>query len=110
MGRQKYQRPTVKLWKGKSGEKFWKAEWRLYIEGQPKPKHRAQTWRYSEFTKADAQAACDKLVGEATSGPPKPDGSMTVEDFWTKVFYPIASRRLMRNSKQDYQPVSKFVF
>ena len=54
MGRQKHQRPNVKLWKGKSGEKFWKAEWRQYLEGQSKPKHRAQTWPCSEFTKADA--------------------------------------------------------
>ena len=103
MGRQKHQRPNVKLWKGKSGEKFWKAEWRQYLEGQSKPKHRAQTWPCSEFTKADAQIACDKLVGEETSGPPKPDGSMTVGEFWEKVFYPIVSRRLAHNSQEAYQ-------
>lgn len=28
MPRRKYQRPEVYAWKGKSAEKFWKAEWR----------------------------------------------------------------------------------
>ena len=61
-----------------------------------------ETWRCSEFTKADAQAACDKLVGEETSGPPQADGSMTVEEFWAKVYWPTASRRLAPNSATQY--------
>src|ERR1019366_1807904 len=59
MSRSKYQRPEVYLWAGKSGEKFWKAEWRVYIEGRPKPKHRAQTWPCSRYTKAQAQEGSD---------------------------------------------------
>jgi len=103
MSRRRYQRPTVKLWKGKSGEKFWKAEFRQYIEGQAKPKHRAQTWPCSQYTKSKAQEECDRLVREETGGPQRPDGSMTVAEFWEKVFYPIVSRRLARNSKKAYE-------
>ena len=103
MSRQKYQRPEVYLWKGKSGEKFWKAEWRQYIEGRSKPKHRAATWPCKEFTKAAAQEACDKLVREETSGLPRADGSMTVTEFWDKVYWPTASRRLAPNSKIQYE-------
>lgn len=88
MARFKYQRPEVYLWAGKSGTKFWKAEWRIYIEGRP-PKHRAATWPCSQFSKAKAQEEADRLIREETSGPVRPDGSMSVADFWTKVFYPI---------------------
>ena len=103
MSRRRYQRPEVYAWKGKSGDKFWKAEWRQYIEGQAKPKHRAQTWPCSKFTKSKAQEECDRLVREETSGPARPDGTMTVGDFWEKVFYPVVSGRLARNSKEAYQ-------
>ena len=103
MSRRRYQRPTVRLWKGKGGTKYWKAEWRQYIEGQAKPKHRAQTWPCSQYTKSQALEECDRLVREETSGPPKADGSMTVAEFWEKVFYPFVSRRLARNSKEAYE-------
>jgi len=102
MSRSKYQRPEVYPWKGKSGEKFWKAEWRQYIEGRPKPKHRAVTWPCAKYTKAAAQAECDKLVREETSGPARPDGSMTVTEFWTKVFYPVRYARIGLNSRLTY--------
>ena len=103
MSRSKYQRPEVHLWIGNSGEKFWKAEWRVYIEGRPKPKHRAMTWPCSRFTKTKAQQECDRTVREETGGALRPDGSITVADFWEKVFYPTASRRLAENSKASYE-------
>lgn len=103
MSRVKYQRPTVKLWTGKSKQKFWKAEWRVYIEGRPKPKHRAQTWPCSDYTKTKAQEECDRIVREETGGAMRPDGSMTVAEFWEKVFYPVVSRRLAPNSRAAYE-------
>jgi integrase len=103
MPRQKYQRPTVKPWRGKSGEKYWKAEWHVYIEGRPKPKHRAKTWPCRDYSKSEAQEACDKLVREETSGPPRPDGSMTVAEFWEKVFYPVRKRRVAPNTQAAYE-------
>jgi integrase len=93
----------VKLWRGKSGEKFWKAEWRLYVEGHEKPKHRAQTWPCSRYTKSKAQEECDRMLRDETGGALRPDGSMTVAEFWEKIFYPIVSRRLTRNSKRVYE-------
>jgi len=102
MSRSKYQRPEVYLWTGKSGEKFWKAEWRVYIEDRPNPKHRAATWPCSEYTKGAAQRKCDALVREETSGPPRPDGSMTVAEFWEKVFYPVRKRRVAPNTQASY--------
>jgi integrase len=101
MSRQKYQRPEVKLWKGKAGGKFWKAQWFQYIEGRPKPKHRAATWPCADYTKAKAQEACDRLVREET-GTQRADGSMTVADFWQKVYFPTASHRLAPNSRLSY--------
>jgi hypothetical protein len=103
MSRRRYQHPTVYLWKGKSGQKFWKVEWKQYIAGRPKPKHRAMTWPCSEFAKTAAQAEADKLVRGETDGPPCPDGSMLVRDFWEEVFYPIPARRLALNSKAGYE-------
>jgi len=103
MPRSKYQRPEVYAWTGKSGQKFWKAEWRVYIEGRPKPKHRAMTWPVSDYTKAKAQQECDRVVREETGGALRPDGSITVTEFWEKVFYPTVSSRLARNSKINYE-------
>jgi integrase len=103
MSRAKYQRPEVYLWKGKSGEKFWKAEWRVYIEGRPKPKHRAATWPCAEYTKTAAQAECDKAVREETGGPLIADGSLTVAEFWRKVYWPTASLRIARNTQYGYE-------
>lgn len=40
---------------------------------------------------------------EETGGTMRPDGSMTVSEFWEKVFYPIVCRRLMRNSNKAYE-------
>jgi integrase len=103
MSRAKYQRPEVYQWKGRSGEKFWKAEWRQYIEGRPKPKHRAATWPCKDYSKAEAQKACDSLVQEETCGPERPDGSMTVREFWEKVYWPIAERRVAPNTRKTYR-------
>lgn len=40
---------------------------------------------------------------EETGGALRADGSMTVAEFWEKVFYPIVSRSLARNSKEAYE-------
>lgn len=103
MPRQKYQRPEVYAWVGKSGEKFWKAEWRVYIEGRPKPKHRAQTWPQSRYTKTKAQEACDKLVREETDGYQRPDGNLTVGEYWEKVYWPSRKRRVAPNTVSAYE-------
>jgi integrase len=102
MSRAKYQRPEVYAWKGKSGLKFWKAEWRQYIDGRAKPKHRAFTWLCSKYTKAKAQEECDRLVREETGGAPRVDGSMTVGEFWQKVYLPEASHRISITTKRCY--------
>jgi integrase len=103
MPRRRYQRPKVHLWKGKSGTKFWRVEWRIYIEGRPKPKHRAMTWLCSEFTRTAAQEAADELIRGEREGPARADGSMLVKEFWDKVFYPILARRIALNSKVGYE-------
>lgn len=107
MPRSKYQRPEVYLWTGRSREKFWKAEWRQYIEGRPKPKHRAETWPCSRYTKTEAQKACDKLVQEETAGPLRPDGSVTVREFWEQIFFPTTKLRIAENTKAMYQSAWK---
>jgi integrase len=103
MSRSKYQRPTVKLWVGKGGEKFWKADWYVYIEGRQKPKHRAKTWPCRLFTKSKAQQECDRIVREETGGIPKPDGSMTVQEFWERIHWPVIAGTIAPNTRKNYQ-------
>jgi integrase len=107
MPRQKYQRPAVYVWKGKGGEKFWKAEWRQYIEGRPKPKHRSATWPCGQYTKAKAQQQCDQLVREETGGSPRPDGSMTVREFWEQIHFPTLRLRIAENTQSSYKSAWK---
>jgi integrase len=101
MSREKHQRPEVKAWTGKSGEKYWKGEWRLYLAGR-KPKHRAQTWPCAKYTKTAAQKALDAIVREETGGEAKADGSMTVADFWARVFWPTCSHRVTVSTAKAY--------
>jgi integrase len=92
--RQKYQRPTVYA-TGKR-EKLWKVEFREYFTGEDgaeHSRHKSHTWSRADFTKSEAQAACDKLLVELQQGPPKADGSMTLHEFWERVYLPIRSRR-----------------
>jgi integrase len=103
MSRAKYQRPRVRAWEGKSGEKFWKAEWHQYIEGRPKPKHRKATWPCAKFTKGAAQVECDRMVQEETGGAPRPDGSMTAGAFWEKVYWPSKKLRVAPNTEMSYR-------
>jgi integrase len=103
MSRAKYQRPEVHLWIGESKTKYWKAEWHVYIENRPKRKHRAATWLCSEYTKGEAQQECDRLVREETSGPARPDGSMTVAEFWERNFYPVRKQRVSHNTQRAYE-------
>ena len=103
MPRTKYQRPEVYRWTGQGGEKFWKAEWRQYIEGRPKPKHRAATWPCVGYTKARAQEECDRLVREETGGAPRPDGSVTAAHFWEKVYWPVEKRNGTTNTRAAYE-------
>jgi integrase len=103
MSRSKYQRPEVHQWIGKSGEKFWKVEWRQYVEGREQPKHRAKTWPCSRYTKAKAQEEADKLVRGEKEGPARPDGSTTVGEFWEEVFFPVRKKRVAPNTQQTYE-------
>jgi len=88
---------------GKSKEKYWRAEWRQYIEGRPKPKHRVVTWPCRDYTKGQAQEKCDAMVREETSGPARPDGSITFAEFWSKHFYPIRKQRVSHNTRLAYE-------
>ena len=103
MPRTKYQRPEVYRWTGQGGEKFWKAEWRQYIEGRPKPKHRAATWPCAGYSKAEAQAQCDRMVREETDGGVRADGSLTVAEFWERVYWPIEKRNGTTNTRAAYE-------
>lgn len=102
--RKKYQRPKVYLvaGKGEGKSKLWRAEWRIRVEGRDKPIHRAKTWPCSQFSKSAAQKECDRLVQDETSGVAKPDASVTVGDFFAKIFWPTAVRRLAKNSVHSY--------
>ena len=102
MPRTRYQRPEVKPWIGKSGEKFWKADWYVYLECREKPKHRAKTWLQSRYTKSQAQKDCDRIVREETETA-RPDGSMTVSEFWETVFYPIRKGKVTENTRIAYE-------
>lgn len=102
MSRSKYQRPAVKLWVGKGGEKFWKADWYVYIEGRAKPKHRAKTWLCKTHTKCRAQEECDRIVREETGGTARPDGSMSVADFWEKIHWPVLKGTIAPNTQRNY--------
>lgn len=102
MSRAKYQRPTVRKWTGKSGKSFWRAEWRVYVTGRPKPKHRVETWPCERHTKAAAQAACDRFVREET-GTEHADGSMTLAEFWERVFWPVREANVSRNTATAYR-------
>lgn len=103
MSRSKYQRPAVKAWTGKSGQKYWRAEWRVYIDGRPKPKHRVETWLCSEYTKTAAQKACDAMVREETGGPAAADGSLTVAEFWRQIYWPTTKLRVALNTRKSYE-------
>ena len=94
MSRQKYQRPTVYA-TGKR-EKLWKVEFRKYYTGEDSAehsRHKSHTWSRADFTKSEAQAACDKLLMELQQGPPMADGSMTLGEFWERIYLPIRARR-----------------
>lgn len=90
----KYQRPKVKS----SGirEKFWRAEYREYFtdaSGKQHSRHKAKKWSQKLFTRSEAQAACDQFMRELAAGGVKPDGSLTLEQFWDRYYLPIRSRR-----------------
>src|SRR5215472_11116995 len=94
MPRQKWQRPEVYA-TGKR-EKLWKVEYREYYldaDRKERSRHKSKTWPRADFTKSEAQAACDKFLTEVQAGGPKPDGTMTLEQFWKDVYLPIRSRR-----------------
>ena len=93
MRRQKYQRPQVKA--TGTREKLWKLRYREYFIGQDGKEHfrfKAATWSRAGHTKAQAQKA-DALLLQLQQGPPKADGSMTLNQFWQDVYWPIRSRK-----------------
>jgi integrase len=77
-------------------EKLWKVEYREYYldsEGKEQSRHKSKTWSRAEFTKSEAQAACDKFLAGLQEGGAKPDGGMTLDRFWESIYLPIRSRR-----------------
>lgn len=93
MPRQKYQRPEVYA-TGKR-EKLWKVEYREYYidaDGKEQSRHKSKTWSRSEYTKSQAQAACDKFLAELQEGGAKPDGGITLARFYEDFYLPIRSR------------------
>ena len=93
MPRSKYQRPSVYA-TGKR-EKLWKAEFREYFTGEDGKeycRHRSKTWSRAEFSKSEAQAACDKFLAQLQEGGAKPDGAITMERFYEDFYLPIRSR------------------
>jgi hypothetical protein len=93
MPRQKYQRPEV--YPTGKREKLWKVEYREYYldpEGKEHSRHKSKTWPRADFTKSQAQAACDKFLAEVQAGGAKPDGLMTLEQFWRDIYLPIRAR------------------
>jgi len=78
-----------------------------YIEGRPKPKHRAMTWPCSEYTKSEAQEGCDRIVREETGGTPRPDGSLTVKEFWEQIHFPTLKLRVSANTQTSYASMWK---
>jgi len=102
MNRERYQRPTV-FKKGRR-TKLWAAEWHVYAkhpDGSEYRKHVAGTFgECSKTTKAEAQKACDARVARETGQAPLPDGSTTVGEFWSAIFYPVRSRKWAYNTRQ----------
>jgi hypothetical protein len=101
MPRQKYQRPEVYL-AGKR-EKLWKAEYREYYigpDGKEHSRHRSATWSRTDHTKAEAQEKCDALMAEKRQGGPRPDGSMTLTEFWEQIYHPVRRRNWEWNTSQ----------
>ena len=93
MPRQKFQRPTVYA-TGKR-EKLWKAEYTEYYigaDGKEHGRHKSATWSRATHTKGQAQAKCDALMQELRGSGPKADGSMTLAQFWERVYLPIRER------------------
>ena len=108
MPRQKYQRPEVYA-TGKR-EKLWKAEWREYYvdqEGNQNFRHKSKTWSRANFTKAEAQTDCDRILRELQQGGPKADGSMTLSAFWDESYYPIKSRAWAFNTRKSIDSIWK---
>ena len=91
--RQKYQRPSV--FATGVREKLWKVRFREYFLGRDGKEHfrfKAATWSRLTHTKVQAQTKADKLIQELQAGPPKADGTMTLGEFWTRVYLPIRKR------------------
>jgi integrase len=94
MRRQKYQRPTV--YATGTREKLWKVRYREYFigtDGKEHSRHKSATWSRSDHTKAQAQTKADKLLQDLRQGPPKADGSMTLDQFWQEIYLPIRQRK-----------------
>jgi integrase len=93
MPRQKYQRPEV--YATGTREKLWKVEYREYFigaDGKQQSRHKSASWSRTTHTKGQAQVKADKLLQELSAGPTKADGTMTLGDFWTRVYLPIRKR------------------
>ncbi len=97
--RAKWQRPRV--FATGTREALWKVEYRVYfigVDGKEYSRHKSKTWSRANFTKAQAQAAADRMMLELQQGGPKADGSMTLRAFYESIYLPIRSRRWTGNT------------
>ena len=84
--RPKYQRPKVHAFGMR--DPVWRIQYREYFtraDGIEDFHHKSHSWSQSSFTKKQAQTAADKLLQELQAGPPKADGSMTLDEFWRTI-------------------------
>lgn len=94
MPRQRFQRP--KVFRSGKYPPVWRGEWHVYVQknGKERRKHRSATLgRCSEMTRQQAQLKLDALVQQETSQTPKPDGSVTLQEFIESVYLPIRRRK-----------------
>lgn len=102
MHRQKCQRP--KVFATGTREKLWKIRYREYYigrDGKENSREKSHTWSQANFTKGQAQTAADKLILELSQGPPKADGSMTLDQFWQEIYLPIRQRKWTGSTYPD---------
>jgi integrase len=98
-----YQRPSVHKKVQKGGAAVWFGEWRSKVAGRDRPLHRTQSWPCKDFTKSEAQDELDKLVREETRGVLRPDGKLTVQQFFDEVYWPTKKLRIQPNTQYSYK-------
>lgn len=94
MTRRKHQQPKVHA-TGKR-ERLWTCEYREYFigpDGKEHSRHKSKSWSRDGRTKHEAQMLCNAFMLALSGEPPKPDGSMTLAQFWDTIYLPIRRRK-----------------